>query len=288
MLPGMAGKPTIAIVGPGRLGTALALALAQAGYSVVEVVSRNSAGSVKRAKTLAKKVGATTSVVPDAHLKAEVLWLCVPDSEISPLAHELAAGKVWRGKIALHSSGALPSSELEALRRRGAAAASAHPMMTFVRGSTPSLEGVPFALEGDAAAVSVARKIARDLGGESFILSKRAKPAYHAWGVFLSPLVVAALVTSEQVARAAGLSTREARKKMLPIVRQTIANYAALGPRGAFSGPLVRGDAEIVSKHLSALQRMPAARAVYLALARAALQHLPVQQRERLEKILAG
>ena len=286
MLPGMAGKPTIAIVGPGRLGTALGLSLAQAGYPVVEVVSRNRPASVRRARALAGKVGTRASVAPLV-LKAHLLWLCVPDSEISAVARDFAARRVWRGKIALHSSGALSSDELSALRKRGAAVASAHPMMTFVRGAAPSLEGVPWVLEGDAAAVRVARKIARDLGGESFLLGKPAKPAYHAWGAFLSPLMVAALVTSEQVARAAGLSAREARKKMMPIVRQTIANYAKLGPGGAFSGPLVRGDAQVVSKHLSALKTMPQARAVYLALARAALRYLPVQQGKRLRKILA-
>jgi predicted short-subunit dehydrogenase-like oxidoreductase (DUF2520 family) len=286
MLPGMAGKLTITIIGPGRLGTTLALALAQAGYEVVEVVSP--ARSVRRTKALAKKVGARASVIPVTHLRSDLLWLCVPDAEILPVARELAARKGWQGSIALHSSGTLSSDELRSLRRRGASVASAHPLMTFVRGSRPSLEGVPWAVEGDAAAVRVARKIVRDLGGESCILSKSAKPAYHAWGAFLSPLLVSHLVTAEQVARAAGLSAAAARKKMLPIVRQTIANYAALGPGGAFSGPLVRGDAEVVGMHLKALKRLRGASQVYLALARAALRELPVQRRKRLEKILAG
>jgi predicted short-subunit dehydrogenase-like oxidoreductase (DUF2520 family) len=286
MLPGMAGKPSIAVVGPGRLGTALTLALARAGYKVVEVISR--AGSEGRAKALAKTVGARAAVASNDPITADLLWLCVPDSEISALARALAKKKVWQGKVALHASGALASDELDELRKRGAVVASAHPLMTFVRGSTPSLAGVPWALEGDGAAVRVAKKIAHDLGGESSILSKAAKPAYHAWGAFLSPLLVAHLVTSEQVARAAGLSARAARKKMVPIVRQTIANYAALGPAGAFSGPLVRGDAEVVRMHLRALKKVPEAREVYLALARAALRQLPVERRKRLEKILAG
>ena len=100
-----------------------------------------------------------------------------------------------------------------------------------------------------------ARRIVRDLGGEAFTIRKQHKTAYHAWGSFASPLLVATLVTAEQVARDAGLSAVDARKKMLPIVKQTIANYEMLGPAAAFSGPIVRGDAEIVRKHLQVLEK---------------------------------
>lgn len=259
----------------------------KAGYSVTEVISRSSARSVKQARELAKKVGAMAAVAGRAHLKADLAWLCVPDSEISAVAHELAARKGWQGRIALHSSGALTSDQLNALRKCGAAVASAHPLMTFVRGSIPMLNGTPFALEGDASAVSVVRRIIRDLGGEAFIVNPVAKPVYHAWAAFLSPLLVAVLVTAEQVAVAAGLSKQQARRKMMPIVQQMLANYVALGPVGAFSGPLVRGDAEVVRMHIDALRTLPEAKEVYIALARAALRHLPVKNRNRMGKILA-
>ena len=130
----------------------------------------------------------------------------------------------------------------------------------------PSLRGVPFALEGDPAALRVARRIVRDLGAEAFSISKNRKPAYHAWGAFTSPLLIALLVTAEKVARAAGLSSAEARRKMMPIVRQTLANYAKLGPAEAFSGPIVRGDAQVVRQHLKELKKIPGAGEVYLAL----------------------
>jgi predicted short-subunit dehydrogenase-like oxidoreductase (DUF2520 family) len=73
---------------------------------------------------------------------------------------------------------------------------------------------------------------------------------------------------------------------MVPIVKQTIANYEMLGPAGAFSGPIVRGDAEIVRKHLQVLKKVPEAREVYLALARAAMRYLPAQNRAKLKKAL--
>jgi predicted short-subunit dehydrogenase-like oxidoreductase (DUF2520 family) len=279
-------KPTIAIVGPGRLGSALALELRRAGYEIAEIISRNSAGSKREARALARKVGACASVGDNAQFDGDVVWFCVPDREIAAASRQLASVTDWKRKIVFHSSGALDSGELKALDRRGAAVASVHPMMTFVRGSIPSLKGVPFAVEGDVTAVRVARRIVRDLGGEAFTISKRHKGAYHAWGAFASPLLIALLATAERVARAAGLSAAQARKKMLPIVRQTIANYEALGAPGAFSGPIVRGDAEIVRQHLRVLKKVPVARDVYRVLARAALQYLPVRQRAKLEKAL--
>jgi predicted short-subunit dehydrogenase-like oxidoreductase (DUF2520 family) len=284
MLPAMAVKPRIAIVGPGRLGRALTLKLQRAGYVISEIVSRDRVGSRQTARQLARKVGAHASTGESAHLDADVVWFCVPDREIAPVASQLASVVDWKRKTAFHSSGALASDELDLLRRRGAAVASVHPLMTFVSGSIPPLKGVPFAVEGDAIANRVARRIVRDLGGEAFTIRKQHKAAYHAWGAFLSPLLLATLATAEQVARAAGLSAVQARKKMLPIIRQTIANYEALGPARAFSGPIVRGDAEIVRKHVQALRKIPEARDVYLALARAALRHLPTRNRKELEK----
>jgi len=286
MLPAMVAKPRIAIVGPGRLGRALALALRRAGYTISEIVSRNSTSSKKKARGLAGKIGAYASTSDNPHLAADLVWFCVPDREIAGAARQFASVADWKKKIAFHSSGALASDELTALRRGGAAVASVHPLMTFVHGSIPSFSGVPFAVEGDAVGVAAARHIVRALGGEAFTIRKQHKAAYHAWGAFTSPLLVATLATGEQVARAAGMSAVQARKKMLPIVKQTVANYYELGPAGAFSGPIVRGDAEIVRKHLQVLKKAPEARNVYLALARAALRYLPVRNRARLKQAL--
>lgn len=283
MLPRMAKMMSIGIVGPGRLGTALALALKGAGYSVTAIVTRRNALSQQKARSLAKRVGArmTASTLPS------VVWFCVPDRQIGNAAKDFSEAD-WKGRIAFHASGALSSDELHVLRKKGAAVAAVHPLMTFVTGAVPSLRGVSFAIEGDARAVRTAREIVRKLGGEAFMIRKRDKPAYHAWGGFTSPLLVAMLVAGEQVAMSAGLSAVEARKRMLPILCQTIANYAELGPEKAFSGPIVRGDAETVSKHLRALARVPEAREVYLALARVALRHLPAEHKKELKKLLKG
>lgn len=272
-------------MGPGRLGSALARELKRAGYHISEIVFGKSTASRRKARALAKQVHARAAT-SGKRLDADLVWFCVPDREIARAALQLAEVVEWTGKVALHSSGALASSELRLLQRRGAAVASVHPLMTFVRGSVPSLYSVPFALEGDPAAVQVARRIVRDLGAEAFPISRNRKAAYHAWGAFASPLLIALLVTAEKVSRAAGLSTAEARRKALPILRQTLTNYAKLGAARAFSGPIVRGDAPVVRQHLQELKKVPEARAVYIALARAGLRYLPAVNRKELEKLL--
>jgi predicted short-subunit dehydrogenase-like oxidoreductase (DUF2520 family) len=143
-----------------------------------------------------------------------------------------------------------------------------------------------FGLEGDAAALRRARPIVADLRGRAFPLRKSAKPLYHAWGAFGSPLLVMELTVAERVAQAAGLTAAAARQTLEPMVRRTIDNYFARGAAKAFSGPFVRGDVATVRRHLQELARVPGAREVYLALARAALKDLPVAHRRAMAKLL--
>jgi predicted short-subunit dehydrogenase-like oxidoreductase (DUF2520 family) len=160
--------------------------------------------------------------------------------------------------------------------------------MTFVARVVPSLAKVPFALEGDAAAVRVARRIVRGLRGEPFDVRLENKAMYHAWGTVASPMLLSMLVTAERVAEAAGIPRSIARKRMLPIIQQTLANYADRGPAGAFSGPIVRGDAATLEKHLGVLRNVPEAPEVYRALARAALKNLPARNKKELAKALVS
>jgi predicted short-subunit dehydrogenase-like oxidoreductase (DUF2520 family) len=255
-------RPSISIVGTGRLGRALAQRLSQAKY-VTQVVLRNT-----RLQTL----------------RGEVIWFCVPDGEIERAANTFSEVG-WKGKYAFHSSGVLSSDALNSLRSAGTRVASVHPLMTFVKGSAPELTGVPFAIEGDASAVRVARGIVRDLGGRAVAIKKQDKVAYHAFATMICPLLVSLLAASEKIAAVAGIS-RGSRRRMLPIIRQTLHNYEKRGPAGAFSGPIVRGDAETIRAHMKALAKVPAAKDVYAALARAALELLPNRNRHQIARLL--
>jgi predicted short-subunit dehydrogenase-like oxidoreductase (DUF2520 family) len=306
----MARKPSITIIGLGNLGTALATALSAAGYRIDEIVIRPGSASQSRARALARRLGARVAMLESANLTAGIVWVCVKDADIAATARALAPAYEWKGKIVLHSSGALTSDELNALRRRGAAVASLHPMMTFPRAAaspgeagpaarrgigvlgwegrraTPIAPGVGFAVEGDPAAVRAARRLVADLHGMIFPLKKAAKPLYHAWGAFASPLLIAELAQAERVARAAGVTGARARQIVEPIVRRTIDNYFRHGAADAFSGPLIRGDVATVRHHLQQLGRIPGAREVYLALARSALRNLPVGNRKQMQRAL--
>ena len=246
-------KPSIAIAGYGNLGRVLAATLKKRGYRVDEIVRRSSR----------------------PRLTADVVWFCVPDKAIAATAKALAHKTDWKGKIAVHSSGALPASELRALQRRGASVASAHPLNTFVKKSKPELAGVPFAIEGDARATRIVTAIARELNRNAPVIRIRPeqKPLYHAMGAFASPLLVALLANAEVVGKAAGM--KDPRQSLAKIIQTTLDNYLAHGAAASFSGPLVRGDAATVRKHLSALKNLRHQRAVYRALAGSALELLP-------------
>ena len=285
MLPDMKGRPSIAIVGPGNLGSALAVSLSRAGYALSAIVARRGSKGVGRAKKLAREVGALLLFDP-AGVRADVLWFCVPDSQIAAVAGWFAESLQQEVKVALHSSGALTSDELNVLRRNGVATASVHPLMTFVPGSRSPLAGVAFAIEGDTKAVRIAKRIVRDLAGHSYAIRKQDKAAYHAWGAFTSPLVTALLATSEEVAKLAGVPRKEAKARAIPILLQTLANYASFGALGAFSGPVIRGDVGTVKRHLRALRKIPIALDVYVALARAGLELLPSRNQHALREVL--
>ena len=279
-------RPTITLVGPGNLGRVLGLALNAAGYRIDEIVSRDMPDSRKRARALARQVGARAATYAEAQLASNIIWLCVSDDAIAPTAAALAKHAIWKGKTALHSSGARSSRELAPLARRGAAVGSLHPMQTFVRASRATLAGVSFAVEGDPAAIRIGRRIARDLGGSVFTIRPEAKVLYHAIGSFCSPMVIATLATAERISHAAGIPPAAAKRIMYPILQQTIANYLAKGPAAAFSGPINRGDVTTIRKHLEALRDVEGARDIYVALARSALRTLPVRDRQAVEKTL--
>ncbi len=253
---------SIAIVGAGRLGNALAQRLFEGGYQISKINSRKSPHSVH----------------------ADVVWFCVPDAAIAQVANTFSRIP-WKAKFAFHSSGLLTTDVLANLRNAAARVASVHPLMTFVKGSVPDLAGVPFAIEGDPSAVRVARAIVKDLGGRPVSIRKQDKAAYHVFATMICPLLVSLLAASEKTAALAGISAADSRHRMLPIIYQTLRNYQKLGPAAAFSGPIVRGDVETIRAHLQVLAKAPSAKRAYVALARAALDFLPSRNRGKIVRL---
>jgi predicted short-subunit dehydrogenase-like oxidoreductase (DUF2520 family) len=277
--------PSISIVGPGNLGSALALELARNGYAVRQIASRNG-GKTTSSKVLARRVKAEHVFLGDCPLDSDIIWLTVPDDAIADVARQLALTQPWKDKIVLHSSGALTSEELAPLSKKGALVASVHPMMSFVPERKPAWQDVAFAIEGDNKAASMASQIARHLGGNPFKIARKNKALYHAFGAFASPLVIALMSSMEQVAEAAAIPRSQTKRIVLPLLRQTWGNYLQRDAAAAFSGPLARGDVQTINRHLAQLKRAPEAREVYLALARTAIKRLPVKNKEALAEVL--
>lgn len=279
-------KYEIAIIGAGTLASALARALHSKEYRVSEIVSRSNPQSLRRARILASRIQSSATTIQAAEMSADIVWICVPDDAIAALAEQMTDERDWRGKIVVHSSGALSSDTLEPLRRKGAEVASAHPLMTFVSSSQPKLKGVPFALEGTAKALTAVETIISDFEAHAFRIARTEKAAYHAFGFFSSPGIVALIAAAIEVGKLAGLEGKRVRALMEPIVRQTIDNCFRTSPQQAFSGPVRRGDVETIRKHLKVLDEHPDLLDLYGSLVRIALRDLPSANADSLQRLV--
>ena len=279
-------RPTISIVGPGRLGTALAINLRKAGWKIGCLVMRSRERVSRDVSLLARQTNARIIELDKETIPRGLVWITVPDDAIAGVAARLAQSQYWRGSIVFHSSGALTSDVLVPLHDRGAKVASVHPGMTFVRKTVPSLSGVPFGLEGDAGAIRLAKKIVASVGATAFTLRKENKVLYHAFDTFASPLFIALMAALEETGHAAGIPRARVRVMAGPLLRQTLSNYLEHGAAAAFSGPLIRGDVATIRGHLHAMKVAPVARAAYVALARVAVKELPVKNRTALKNLL--
>ena len=258
----------VGIVGAGRVGAGLALALTRVGREV-RLISRR---PVRVPAPLSLKVAPDG---PDAEWVSglEVLFLAVPDDRIHPVAQQLWGTKsIGPGQTVLHCSGVLGQEALSALVPTRAALGSLHPLQTI---SDPEVaperfKGAWAAVEGSPAAMEAAEDIARSLGMKPFRITAKQKILYHAGAVFASNYLVVVEAIAQRLLRHAGLSDEEAWAALSPLVRGTITNLLAADPRSALTGPVVRGDTDTSLRHLGALTIDDAR--LYQMLGRAALE----------------
>ncbi len=247
----------LSIVGAGRVGKALGRCLHELGWRVGVVVTR----SIPTARAAVRAIGAghPTDRLTCQLLASDVVLMATPDGVISGVAADLAhlGGHEWHGKAVLHTSGALDSSALEALADTGAATGSIHPMQTFSGQSVPELAGCVFGIDGSPAALKIARKMIRQMGGVPVRLSGPNKAAYHAAGTIACAHVLALLEAATRLLMAQGFTRRQAARALLPLTRQTLDNFERIGPHAAWTGPMNRGDFSTVQRHAEALSSFP-------------------------------
>lgn len=227
------------------------------GWKIGAVVTRNEAGARKAVRSIG--AGHSHAFVTRRVLAAQVILITTPDRGVAEVAEELAriGAEELRGKIVLHTSGALSSEVLSPVRQCGAAVGSMHPLQSFSGVGIPPLDGRVFAIEGDTAAVRMARQIARGLGAIPVPIEGAKKPLYHAAGALAAGSVLALMEAATRLMTEAGMKRREAVRALLPLTRQVLENFERLGPRAAWTGPLSRKDYGVVAAHTEAMKNLP-------------------------------
>jgi predicted short-subunit dehydrogenase-like oxidoreductase (DUF2520 family) len=222
------GAPSaLTIVGPGRVGRAIAAAATEAGIDVAMVGRRRPAGPAG----------------------GEAALLCVPDSSIEAACRSLAQN-LGETRFVGHTSGATGLDALGAAAEAGASVFSIHPLQT-IRGETSDLTRAYCAVSGSAPeAIAFAERLARCLGMSPFEIAEEKRTAYHAAAAIASNFLVALEESAAELLESCGVD--DARELLAPLVLRSAANWAEYGAE-ALTGPIARGDEQTVARHLEAL-----------------------------------
>lgn len=246
-------KPNVSIIGAGRLGATLALALEAKDYSIKSLVARRIQNARKAATLLRKEAHAYAANQLGSLSRADLFLITVPDDQIATIAAQLSRLNHGPNPTALHTSGALSSEVLSPLRAKGWSTGSVHPLISVSDPRAP-IGGAFWSVEGDAQAVRVAKMLVRDLDGTSFSIRTADKPLYHAAAVMTSGNVTALFDVALEMLVACGLTRKTARRILQPLLASTVHNLETKDPAAALTGTFSRGDAETVKRHVAALQ----------------------------------
>ena len=260
------GKPRLAFIGAGRVGTALGAAFARAGWQVSAIASRDE----ERRRRFQERVPGARGFA-DIHGvldEAELIFLTVPDDAVADAASSIL---LYSGQALVHTSGALPAAVLAPAMAAGTSKGSFHPLVSFTDfdQAIADLNGATVALEGDASLLPLLADLAESIGAQPVLLPEGGKAAYHAAAMMAAGGLVGLLDAIAQVALLAGLDERTAVAVYAPLARQALANAERLSIDDALSGPFVRGDVGTVKSHLAVLRQLaPSALPLYVEVAR--------------------
>lgn len=257
-------QPRITIIGAGRMGQGLGLALKRRGYKVV-LLNRTPRDVIP---PLILHQGS----LAEATAGAELVLIATPDDAIPEVAGQLASERaIARDQVVLHLSGLLDKKALLPLEQSGAACGSFHPVQSVAEPGTAAerLKGAYVGIEGDERALVAAERLANTLRMVPVRIPAEAKPAYHAGAAFVANYTVALVGVAERLARSAGVPPDVAGRLYLPLLAGAVANLTQLGPAAALTGAVRRGDVQTIQSHLDALE--PQDRELYRMVGRAAI-----------------
>ncbi len=248
-------KPTIAIIGPGRAGSALGRALHGAGYTIAAIGGRNP----DNVRNLAEELGARACQSPATTIDvADLTLVAVPDDVILPLATDMVESLCSAaGHDVVHLSGAQDRSALRPLAQQGSLRTGVfHPLQTFRRGpeAVQNVAGTYFGIDADQSLRDQLTQLARDLQGHPFDLTGVNLALYHAAAVFAANYPITLLAEAIALAAEAGLDAETARQGLTTLLAGAVNNLRDLPPADAITGPALRGDEGTIKRHLEALK----------------------------------
>jgi predicted short-subunit dehydrogenase-like oxidoreductase (DUF2520 family) len=256
----------VGIVGAGRAGTALAVALGRAGHEIV-AASAVSDASVRRVQR--NLPGIAIMQPPEVAAAADLVLLTVPDDVLPGLVAGLAAtGAELEGRLVAHVSGRHGLAVLDPAVRAGALPIALHPVMTFTGrpDDIDKLAGISFGITAPDSLRLVAEALVVEMGGEPVFIPESQRDLYHAALAGAANHLVTLVVQATDLLRDAGVA--QPARMLGPLLSAALDNALRLGD-AALTGPVARGDADTVASHIDALRAdAPEALPAYLALAR--------------------
>ncbi|MDH4209914.1 MAG: DUF2520 domain-containing protein [candidate division WOR-3 bacterium] len=217
--------------------------------------------------------------------QSEVLLIATPD-DIIPQVCKKMIKSITGTKYVFHFSGSLPADIIP--KKKNIHRASVHPFATFPK--KPAAAGRQhffLSIEGDPQAIRVARMIFHERHFTLRKIKKENKPIYHLIGVFSSNLLVGLVASINELAAKIGWRRQELEQMIIPMIEETTTNIKILGVQNSLSGPLRRGDVEVIRKHLRALRKDKNLLEIYKALSRTIVDTLiEGKQKRELKKLL--
>lgn len=245
------------LVGAGRAGLAIGLLLQRAGVNVVGACTATDA-SARVAQSLLGVPTSTAEAIPPA-ASFDVAWFLTPDRRIATAAAALhTRGLIGAQTVLLHSSGSLPARILRDAAPLAAGVASVHPLYPFgdALRDSEAIRHSTWTVEGDAAGIGCARALLEPAGISPRAIDAEHRAAYHAAAVVASNAAVALLAWSRDILVSIGWPPDEALDAVIPLMQHAVEQVVVRGPEAALTGPVVRGDVDVLAAHVRALREV--------------------------------